>query len=100
MHFRVMTVVATIVLIAGAAEAQQERVLLSNAANREVWRGETSGSQAALYLDRGDLNAGDDRRDLIVGAPAFNSNTGRVYVVYSGPLRTGEFRLNTAGTII
>ena len=57
MHFKVMAAAATIVLIAGSAAAQQqERVFLSSAADREVWRGETAGSQAALSLDRGDVS--------------------------------------------
>ncbi|HXT29354.1 MAG TPA: FG-GAP-like repeat-containing protein [Vicinamibacterales bacterium] len=98
MHFKAMAAAATIVLIAGSAAAQ-EQVLLSSAADREVWRGETAGSQAALSLDRGDVST-DQRRELIVGAPAWNSNTGRVYVVLSGPLLTGQFRLNTANVVI
>jgi hypothetical protein len=99
MQFKAMAAAVTIVLI-GSSAAAQETVSLSDAANREVWRGEATGAQAAFYLDRGDVSAGDSRRDLIVGAPGWNSNTGRVYVVFSGGLRTGQFALSSASETI
>src|SRR4029078_3601543 len=81
---------AAAVLLLAAASQAQETVSLSNAPNREVWRGETSGSQAGLSLDRGEVSAGDNRRDLIAGSPGWNANTGRVYVIFSGAPRGAQ----------
>ena len=92
--------IAAAILVVASRAAAQETVSLSDSANREVWRGEGAGAQAASSLDRGDVSAGDSRRDLIVGAPGWNANTGRVYVVFSGPLRTGEFALSGASQIL
>jgi FG-GAP repeat protein/VCBS repeat protein len=50
-------------------------------------------------MDRGEVSAGDSRRDLIVGAPSWTSSTGRVYVVYAGPIRGGEQPLANADAI-
>src|SRR5262245_54267487 len=96
---RVTTTGAAILLIASGAGAQ-ETVSLASAGNREVWRGETAGAQAGLSLDRGEVSAGDQRRDFIAGAPSWNSSTGRVYVVFSGPIRTGQQSLGNASVIL
>jgi len=90
---------ASVLLLASAAIAQ-ETVSLSSSANREVWRGETSGSQAGLSLDRGEVSAGDTRRDLIAGTPGWNSNTGRVYVIFSGAPRGAQLSFGNADVII
>ena len=82
------------VLAAGVATAQQT-VSLDSTANREVWQGDTTGSQFGMYLDRGDLN-GDARNDLIVGAPGWSSSTGRVYAVFGGPVRGGTVPVSNA----
>ena len=95
----VVTGSAIVMLFATGVRAQ-ETVAFGSAANREEWRGQTSGSQAGLSLDRGDVSAGDSRRDLIVGAPGWNSNTGRVYVVFSGAIRGGEQSLAQAHYIV
>jgi hypothetical protein len=94
------TFVAIAVLLATTTAAAQETVQLSNPAQREVWRGESAGSEAAVYLDRGDLSAADTRRDLIAGAPGWSSQTGRVYVLFSGPIRGGEQSLGGADVIL
>ena len=72
------------------ARAQQTVLLSGDPNHREIWHGETSGSQTGLNLDRGDVGAGDSRRDLITGAPGYDSNRGRVYVNLSGPIRRGD----------
>jgi len=93
-------ITAVAILLIAASAAAQETVSLSDSANREAWRGEGTGAQTALSLDRGDVSAGDSRRDMIVGAPGWNANTGRVYVVFSGPLRNGQFSLSGASQIL
>jgi hypothetical protein len=94
------TFVAIVVLLGANAAAAQETVQLSSPAQREAWRGQTAGSEAAAYLDRGDLSSADSRRDLIVGAPGWSSGRGRVYVIFGGPVRGGEQSLGSADVIL
>ncbi len=82
--------VATVLMTATWARAQPTVFFATETDHREMWRGETTGSQAGFSLDRGDVHAGDDRRDLIVGAPGWQSQTGRVYVNFGGLVRRGE----------
>jgi len=99
-QFRKVTTTGAAILLIASGAAAQETVSLASAANREVWRGETAGAQAGLSLDRGEVSAGDQRRDFIAGAPSWNSSTGRVYVVFSGPIRTGQQSLGNASVIL
>lgn len=96
--FRIFVAIAA--LLAPTAAYAQDTVQLSSSGQREAWRGESAGSEASVYLDRGDLGSADTRRDLIVGAPGWSSQTGRVYVVFSGPIRGGEQSLAGADVIL
>ena len=96
---RVFAAVSIFTLCTAGVYAQ-ETVSYATSTNREDWRGQTPGAQAGLSLDRGDVSAGDSRRDLIVGAPGWNANTGRVYVVFSGAIRGGEQSLAGAHYIV
>jgi VCBS repeat protein/FG-GAP repeat protein len=95
---RVCLVIAAL-LPAGAVSAQQT-VQLSSTTSREVWRGETTGSASGFFLDRGEVGTGDNRRDLIVGAPGWGTDRGRVYVIFSGPVHGGERPLANADVIV
>src|SRR5215831_19623796 len=92
---------ATVVLTAAAsaATAQEAVSMASSSSYRQNFRGETTGSNAAVWLDRGEVSAGDSRRDLIVGAPQWQSSTGRVYVMFAGPVLGGEQPLSAADAI-
>ena len=101
MHWwRLIGGAAAIATFVSATAAAQETVSFSSATHREAWRGETTGSQASISMDRGELSAGDSRRDLIVGAPGWNGGRGRVYVIFSGPIRSGEQSLSIADVTI
>jgi hypothetical protein len=93
-------VLAALAVTASTANAQSTVFLANDSTTREVWRGETAGSEAGLSLDRGDVSAGDGRRDLIVGAPGWNASTGRVYVVFAGPVRRGQTSLANANVLL
>ncbi len=95
------TFAAIVVLLGtGAAEAQ-ETVHLGSATQREAWRGESAGSEAAISLHRGEVSSGDTRPDLIVGAPGWDSDKGRVYVLFGGrPVRGGVHSLEAADAIL
>ena len=98
---RVITAAGFLTALGAASAAAQPTVYLSiDTPHREVWRGQTNGSAASFSLDRGDLNTGDSRRDMIVGAPGWNNERGRVYVVFGGPVQRGEVPLSTAHVIL
>ena len=97
--YRTAAALAATFFVMSSGAWAQETVALSDSANRQSFRGETAGSQAGVWLDRGEVSAGDSRRDLIVGAPAWQTNTGRVYVVFAGPVLGGEQPLSAADAI-
>ena len=62
--------------------------------------GESAGNQFGASVNGGgDIN-GDGFPDVIVGAPAYNSNTGRAYVFYCGVIinSTPDLRMTGAAT--
>jgi len=93
--------VATVglILVATQTASAQDAVSFATSSNRQTFRGETAGSNAGVWLDRGEVSNGDSRRDLIVGAPQWQSSTGRVYVVFSGPVVNTERALSAADAI-
>jgi hypothetical protein len=84
---RAAALVTALVLIPGAASAQ---IQIGAGGTEQVWRGVTSGALAGMQLDQGVVSAGDGRRDLIISAPGGPGVQGRVYVLFGGPVRTGE----------
>src|SRR5690349_3865058 len=95
MRMRIFVLLAAVLTTVSASA--QTTVSLSSSTNREVWVGETAGSSFGASLDRGELNQAG-RRDLIIGAPGWNSNEGRVYIHFSGPVRGGQVAAGTTAT--
>ena len=91
---------AALLLSATVASAQLTIELANDPNNLEIWRGATAGERAATWLDRGEVSAGDSRRDLIITAPLWAGSTGRVYVVFGGPILRGDNSLSSASVII
>ena len=89
---------AAIVLAAAPAAAQNLDLGAGHA--DQIWRGTQNGANAGLWLDQGPVGAGDNRRDLIIGSPGGASVAGAVYVLYGGPVRSGEFVLSAANVVI
>jgi hypothetical protein len=85
---------AVALFTAGTANAQD--IDLGFGGYEGVWRSTTAGAEAGFYLDLGALNSGDGRRDLVIGAPG----KGEVYVVFSGPKRSGEINISSVDTIL
>lgn len=73
----------------------QDIDLAANGA-QTIWRGTQSGAFAGESLDQGSLGGGDSRRDLVIGAPGSASIAGKVYILFGGPLPTGDRSLSTA----
>ncbi|HVL68450.1 MAG TPA: VCBS repeat-containing protein [Vicinamibacterales bacterium] len=87
-----------LVLVGVAGPGYAQTIDMGATSDRELWRGEAA-SRAGVWLDRGELNTGDTRRDLIVGAPDWSAGRGRVYVHFSGPVLGGELQLANAAAI-
>jgi hypothetical protein len=84
--------------VVGPAAAQD--IDLGAGGADQVWNGTRANAHAGRWLDQGAVSAGDNRRDLIIGAPGETGITGQVYVIFGGPVRSGENSLATANVII
>ena len=96
--FRVWVLFVT--CVAGAVPVRAQTIDLATGAADPVLRGAQAGAKAGTSLDQGAINAGDSRRDLIIGAPGGPGLAGRVYVIFGGPIRAGDMSLSTSDTII
>src|SRR3954454_3376238 len=65
-----------------------------------VLRGKEANAGAGLWMDRGAMSRGDGRRDLVIGAPGAAGILGHVYVLYGGPVRSGDLSLSTSDVVI
>ena len=66
----------------------------------QVWEGAVPGAKAGTWLDLGAVSIGDDRRDLVIGAPGGAGLRGTVHIIYGGPVRSGTLSLNTSDALI
>ncbi len=84
-----------------AARAGAQTVDLASPSARQIVSGSTAGGQAGTWLSVGDVNGDINNKDLLIGAPAANSNRGEVRVLF-GWLRqsTGDFSLDLADVIL
>jgi hypothetical protein len=85
----------TLLLTSAYAYAQNE-INLATTGTDQIWRGVTAGAKAGTWLDQGQLNVGDSRRDLIAGAPGSGTLPGKVHIIFAGPPHSGEISLSTA----
>jgi hypothetical protein len=92
------TIACSALLLAGVNVDAQTINLNGN--SDQVWRASSAGAAAGQWLDLGAVSIGDNRSDLIIGAPGTGSMVGAVYVIYGGPPRSGELSLNNADAII
>jgi hypothetical protein len=86
----------TVALVLAATSARAQTIQLGSGGAEQIWRGTETGALAGMNLDQGAVSAGDGRRDLIIGAPGGPGVAGRVYVLFGGPVRTGELSLADA----
>jgi len=100
MSKRILTtgVAACLALCAGTARAQD--IDLAAGQTELTYKGIEANANAGLWVDRGALSQGDSRRDMIIGAPGIPGLLGHVYVIYGGPVRTGDLVLSSADAII
>jgi FG-GAP repeat protein/VCBS repeat protein/all-beta uncharacterized protein/BACON domain-containing protein len=98
-NFRRIAVAGLAMALSLPTLANAQDISLANGGTDQTWKGSQPGANAGAWMDLGDLS-GDARRDLIIGAPGNASIAGKVYVIFGGPDRTGEFNLSTADVII
>ena len=90
---RLGTAVLTLLISYTPAWAQTDINLVPS---EQVWRGVSAGALAGTWLDQGAMNAGDQRRDLIVGSPGSGAVPGRVHIIVAGQVGSGETSLSSA----
>src|SRR3954469_1510907 len=95
------TLLLTILLGPLDAWAQNDLNLATAQGNDQLWRGSVANARAGAWLDQGNLNASDARKDLIVGSPGNGTTVaGRVHIIFGGPVRSGEQSLSTSDVTI
>ena len=102
MRNRVLTTVLAAMgcILSGAAAAQDINLAVGGAGT--ILTGTAIGGRAGGSLDQGPVRQGSTpgRRDLIIGSPGSASLPGKVYILFSGTIPTGEVSLSTAHTIL
>jgi hypothetical protein len=83
----------------GFSTARAQNIDFGTTGADQVWSGADAGARAGLWLDRGPVGAGDDRQDLIIGAPGGGSSVGHVYVMHGGPVLQGTHSLAESDVI-
>src|SRR5262245_5165175 len=84
-----IAIACTLALSVASAQAQTQ--VMTNA--DQIWHGTAAGAQAGRWMDLGAVGASDSRTDLIIGAPGDSTMPGKVYVLFGGPVRTGNRNL-------
>jgi hypothetical protein len=79
--------------------ANAQDINLATGGADQIWKGTKANAKAGVWMDLGDMS-GDGRRDLIASAPGIPGVTGKVFVIYGGPERSGEFSLSAADVVI
>ena len=90
--------VAAALLLPTGAYAQN--VDLSTGGKEATWTGVGAGARAGFILDHGPLSPGDNRRDLVVGAPGSPSAAGKVHVIFGGPVPSGTLSLSSSSVTV
>jgi hypothetical protein len=85
-------------LIIGAVPAVAQDVNMAAGGSESMWRGTQPSAMAGLFLGQGVLGF-DNRRDLIVGAPGNGSGPGKVFVIFGGTTRHGNWSLSSADVV-
>jgi hypothetical protein len=83
-----------------AAMAQRVDLDIASGATDQKWAGTSANSLAGFWFDLGAVGANDDRRDLIIGAPGAGTDPGRAYIIFGGPVRTGNNLLSSANVVL
>lgn len=96
--WKVVSAGALVLSLAGISAVSAQDILLAGGGADPVWTAPTEAF-AGFSLDQGDLS-GDNRRDLIIGATGSSTVAGRVYVLFGGPVRTGNLSLSSANVIV
>lgn len=94
---RVGAIAAVALLPVSSAYAQN--IDLSTGGADQIWHG-TAGSKAGFWLDQGPVSPGDNRRDLVIGAPGSGATAGRVHIIFGGPVFSGDLNLTSANVTI
>src|SRR5829696_3156008 len=79
-----------------SASAQTTVIDLSKNGADQIWQGGSGVSAVGSWFDQGELGIGDNRKDLIIGAPGTGSAVGHVYIMFGGHVASGTVNITTA----
>ena len=96
--YAAVTVLVASCAVAVPAFAQSRDINVTN--SDQVWEGAVPGAKAGTWLDLGAVSIGDDRRDLVIGAPGGPGLRGTVHIIYGGPVRSGTINLSASDALI
>src|SRR5687768_4309209 len=85
-------------LIIGSVPAVAQDVNMAAGGSESIWRGTQPNAMAGLFLGQGVISS-DTRRDLVVGSPGNGSGPGKVFVIFGGAVRTGNWSLSSADVV-
>ena len=94
MRKQLLTIILILIVLPALAVAQT--INLASGGIDQSWFGPQPNAAAGAWLDQGAVSPGDDRRDLIIGAPGTTGVLGRVYMIFGGPLPTGNQNLSSS----
>lgn len=97
--FHRSSIVTLALLLALPMLSSAQDIFLASGGADLTWKGTATGASAGVWMDIGAVS-NDTRRDLIVGAPGTSGTSGAVYVIFGGPLLTGDLSLAAADTVI
>ena len=91
-------VAAVLIWAAGGylAAAQTTVIDLSKNGADQIWQGGSGVANVGFWFDQGELGTGDNRRDLIIGAPGTGGAVGHVFIMFGGHVASGEVNITTA----
>src|SRR5829696_1974735 len=81
-----------------SASAQTTVIDLSKNGADQIWQGGSGVSAVGFSFDQGELGIGDNRKDLIIGAPGIGA-VGHVYIMFGGHVASGTVNISTASDV-
>src|SRR6187431_1186494 len=92
-----MAIVALICAVCTYRVSAQTTVIdLSKNGADQIWQGTSGVANVGFWFDQGELGTGDNRRDLIMGAPGTGGSVGHVYIMFGGHVASGQVNIATA----
>ena len=98
--FRVLAIVALICAMCTYRVSAQTTVIdLSKNGADQIWQGGSGVANTGFWFDQGELGIGDNRKDLIIGAPGVGA-VGHVFVTFGVPVASGTVNISPTSDVV